>query len=71
MPDDPDEALTWLANHPARRDVRLAAAVMRDGTNGCAVRARDHDRDVDVAVGPDLVPGLVEALAATLRLTLR
>ncbi len=67
VPDDPDEALTWLANHPARREVRLAAAVMRDGTNGCAVRARDHDRDVDVAVGPDLVPGLVEGLAATLR----
>lgn len=67
VPGDPDEALTWLANHPARREVRLAAAVMRDGTNGCAVRARDHDRDVDVAVGPDLVPGLVEGLAATLR----
>jgi hypothetical protein len=67
VPDDPGEALTWLANHPARREVRLAAAVMRDGTNGCAVRARDHDRDVDVAVGPDLVPGLVEGLAATLR----
>jgi hypothetical protein len=67
LPADPDEAVTWLAQHPARREVRLAAAVMRDGTNGCAVRARDHDRDADVAVGPDLVPGLVEGLAATLR----
>ena len=66
MPGDPDEALEYLASHPARREVRLAAAVLRDGTGGCAVRARDHDRDGDVAVGPDLVPGLLEALAGTL-----
>jgi hypothetical protein len=66
LPDDPEEAVTWLAQHPARREVRLAVAILRDGTNGCAVRARDHDRASDVAVGPDLVPGLLEALAATL-----
>jgi hypothetical protein len=66
MPPDPDEAVTWLSQHPSRREVRLAVAILRDGTNGCAVRARDHDRAVDVAVGPDLVPGLLEALAATL-----
>ncbi len=66
LPADPDEALAFLAAHPARREVRLAAAVLRDGTGGCAVRARDHDRDADVAVGPDLVPGLLEALAGTL-----
>ena len=58
--------MEFLAAHPARREVRLAAAVLRDGANGCAVRARDHDRDVDVAVGPDLIPGLLEALAGTL-----
>ena len=66
LPDDPDEAVTWLAQHPARREVRLAAAILRDGTGGCAVRARDHDRYSDVAVGPDLVPGLLAALAGTL-----
>jgi hypothetical protein len=66
MPPEPDEAVRWLAQHPARREVRLAAAMLRDGSNGCAVRARDHDRASDVAVGPDLVPGLLEALAATL-----
>jgi hypothetical protein len=66
MPADPDEALEYLATHPTRREVRLAAAVLRDGTGGCAVRARDHDRDGDVAVGPDLVPGLLEGLAGTL-----
>jgi len=66
LPADPEEAVTWLAQHPERREVRLAAAVMRDGTGGCAVRARDHDRDSDVAVGPNLVPGLLEGLTATL-----
>jgi hypothetical protein len=66
LPADPDQAVEFLAAHPARREVRLAAAVLRDGTNGCAVRARDHDRDVDVAVGANLIPGLLEALAGTL-----
>jgi hypothetical protein len=67
MPEDPAEAVEFLAAHPSRREVRLAAAVLRDGTGACAVRARDHDRDSDVAVGPDLVPGLLEGLAGTLR----
>ena len=67
MPADPSEAVDWLAAHPARTEVRLAVAVVRDGTNGCAIRSREHDRDLDVAVGPDIVPGLIEALSATLR----
>jgi hypothetical protein len=66
LPDDTDAAARYLQNHPRRRDVRLAAAVLRDGTQGCAVRARDHDSADRVAVGPDLVPGLVTALVATL-----
>jgi hypothetical protein len=66
LPADEDEALQWLARHPARQDVRLAAAILRDGTCGCAVRSRDHDTDDHVAVGPDLVPGLLSALRATL-----
>jgi hypothetical protein len=66
IPEDDDEAITYLQNHPQRRDVRLAAAVLRDGTHGCAVRARDHDSDDRVAVGTDLVPSLVNALATTL-----
>ena len=65
VPEDEAEALAYLPDHPQRRDVRLAAAVLRDGTRGCAVRARDHDADDRVAVGPDLVPGLVSALRAT------
>jgi hypothetical protein len=66
MPADPGEALEWLATHPDRRELRLACAVLRDGTGACAVRSRDHDRDADVAVAPGLVPGLLEALADTL-----
>jgi hypothetical protein len=66
LPDDPELARAALLSHPLRRDVRLAAAVLRDGGQMCAVRARDHDSDDRVAVGPDLVPGLVEALAETL-----
>lgn len=65
LPADETAALDYLTNHPQRRDVRLAAAVLRDGTRGCAVRARDHDSDDRVAVGPDLVPALVSALATT------
>ena len=66
IPDDAAEAIDYLQQHPQRRDVRMAAAVLRDGTQGCAVRARDHDEDDRVAVGVDLVPGLVTALTATL-----
>lgn len=66
LPPDDVEAVAYLQSHPQRRDVRLAAAVLRDGTAGCAVRARDHDSDDRVAVGPDLIPALVTALAATL-----
>jgi hypothetical protein len=66
MPKDEDEALKWLQTHPDRRDVRLAAATLRSGEHACALRARDHDHDDQVAVGPDLAPGLVEAVAATL-----
>lgn len=67
LPVDEEAALEWLQTHPQRRDVRLAAGVLRDGTAASAVRARDHDSDDQVAVGPDLVPGLVAALAATLQ----
>lgn len=66
MPKDEEEALAWLQAHPERRDVRLAAATLRSGQHACALRARDHDADDQVAVGPDLAPGLVAAMAATL-----
>jgi hypothetical protein len=66
MPEDAESTERWLADHPGRRDLRLAAAVLRDGTSGSAIRARDHDTDAEVAIGVDLVPQLIESLSATL-----
>ncbi|MGN8246473.1 PPA1309 family protein [Cellulomonas soli] len=66
MPDDPDEALRYLMAHPERTDVRIAVGALRDGTAWCALRARTHDTDDQVGHGPDLVPGLVQAVRATL-----
>lgn len=66
MPGDEQEALAYLAAHPQREEVRVAVAVLRDGTSACVLRMRTHDSDDDVLRGPQLVPGLVVALAATL-----
>jgi hypothetical protein len=66
LPRDETAALAWLADHPQRQDVRLAVGVLRDGSRHCAVRLRMHDTDDSVLTGPGLVPGLADALAATL-----
>ena len=66
VPADPDAALDYLMQHPARADVRIVVGVLRDGQSVCALRQRQHDEPGAVAVGPDLVPGLVAALKATL-----
>lgn len=66
LPDDPQEALAALADHPQRKDVRLLVAVARSGEHVCLLRQRDHDEDDAVATGPDIAPGLVAALRATL-----
>jgi hypothetical protein len=66
LPEDPEQAVEHLAAHAQRRDVRLVVGVLRDGTAMCALRQRLHDDDTSVAVGPNLVPGLVHALLATL-----
>ncbi|MDQ0426405.1 MULTISPECIES: PPA1309 family protein [Cellulomonas] len=66
LPSDPDAALAALLAHPQRQDVRLAVGVLRGGPAWCAVRTRAHDADDAVGQGPDLVPGLVEAVRATL-----
>ncbi|WP_331716240.1 PPA1309 family protein [Occultella aeris] len=67
MPQDPDAGVDYLMNHPDRQDVRIAAGRLRTGESWCALRSRANDNDDAVAGGPDAVPGLVEALAATLR----
>ena len=68
-PADPDEALRWLGEHPRRREVRIAAGVLRDGARACVLRTRGTAEDPDETVisGPDLVPGLTRALASTLQ----
>lgn len=65
LPERPDEAVEALAAHPDRKDVRLVAAVLRDGQSICLLRQRDHDSDDAVATGTDIAPGLVAALLAT------
>lgn len=65
LPADGDAAMEALRRHPDRRDVRLLAAILRDGTSVCLLRQRAHDSDDAVATGPDLAPGLVSALKAT------
>jgi hypothetical protein len=65
LPTDPDAALQALLAHPQRQDVRIAVGVLRSGEGWCAVRTRAEDADQAVGQGPDVVPGLVEALRAT------
>jgi hypothetical protein len=67
LPENPEEATEALAAHPDRKDVRLLVAVLRDGESTCLLRQRDHDTDDKVASGPDIAPGLVQALSATLQ----
>lgn len=53
----------WVAAHPQRRDMRLIAGVLRDGSRWCVLRARDNAESL---TGPDLLPGLTDALSSTL-----
>ena len=62
---DAAERLTFLQEHPDREDIRMVVGVLRGGESWCALRSRSHD-DASVYQGERLVPGLVEALAATL-----
>jgi hypothetical protein len=66
LPADPAEALALLSAHPGREDVRIAAGVLRSGETWCALRMRKHDADAAVGGSADAVPGLLEALRATL-----
>jgi hypothetical protein len=67
-------------DHPQRREARLVAGVLRDGTSAVLLRLRSADGDNasdadtdadadraldDVLTGPDLAPNLVAALLAT------
>lgn len=66
LPDDSDETFVRMAaDHPMRRDVRMVSATLRTGENMNALRFRIHDNDDDVAIAPDLIPTLNDAVLAT------
>ncbi|MET8807584.1 PPA1309 family protein [Streptomyces sp. NPDC004546] len=67
VPENLSEAklAQWVADHPERQEVRMTVAVLRDGSRESALRLREKDSPTEVLTGPDLVPGLAAALAAT------
>ena len=67
MPQDLDDAAlaSWVAAHPERQEVRMTVAVLRDGARESALRLREKDSPTEVLTGPELVPGLADALSAT------
>jgi hypothetical protein len=57
------------AEHPLRREARLVAAVLRDGSAACVLRVREAgaDAEEEVVEHPELAPNLTRALLQTLR----
>jgi hypothetical protein len=54
--------------HPRRREARLVAGVLRDGSAACVLRVRgDQDVPDEIVEHPELAPNLVDALRDTLR----
>lgn len=66
VPDDPETAAAFAAEHPQHEDVRIAVGVLRSGETHCVLRMRAHDDDDSLLHGEDMVPGLVSALRETL-----
>jgi hypothetical protein len=66
VPEEPASAASYASDHPDRQEVRIVAAATRTGATYCALRMRAHDSEDAVLTGPDLVPGLVELVRATL-----
>ncbi|GAA3108265.1 hypothetical protein JOF29_001593 [Kribbella aluminosa] len=61
-----DAELARLAgSDPRRHEVRMVAAVLREGGHFGAVRLRAHDEASAVLTGVDLVPTLCEVLSLT------
>ena len=65
--DDAEDPAGAAAEHPERREVRMAVGVMRDGSREAVLRLRaTGDEEDERVTGGDLAPGLAEALLATL-----
>lgn len=67
VPTEPEQARDWAAHHPARDEVRITVAVLRDGRSATVIRLRSHDEDSQVLRGANLVPELTRELVATLQ----
>ncbi|TCO45526.1 hypothetical protein EV646_108148 [Kribbella antiqua] len=59
------ELTRMVGSDPRRHEVRMVAAVLREGDRFGAVRLRSHDEDSAVLTGTDLVPTLCEVLSLT------
>lgn len=66
IPDDPAGAARFAHEHPERQEVRIVAGATRAGSTYAALRMRAHDDDQSIVGARDLVPGLLQLLAATL-----
>lgn len=66
VPEDASEAERFAREHPERQEVRMVAGATRAGSTYCALRLRAHDDDQSVVAGVDLVPVLLQLVAATL-----
>lgn len=65
---DPDLARRIAARHPRRKEARIVAAVLRDGTGACVLRVRgDAGTPDDLIEHPELAPNLIDALRETFR----
>ncbi len=64
---DEDVLQRIAAEHPQRREARLVAAVLRDGTAACVLRIRATDGPDEIVEHPELAPNLTDALLTTLR----
>lgn len=65
IPANPDEAVAFVNGHPGRTDVRVVVGALRDGSRHGLARVRSTPDDLLGA--EDLVPGLADALLATLK----
>jgi hypothetical protein len=59
------ELARMAGSDPRRHEVRMVAAVLREGDRFGAVRLCAHDEDSAVLTGTDLVPTLCEVLSLT------
>ena len=64
---DDDRMRRIAMEHPRRREARLVAGVLRDGSAACVLRVRgDTESPDEIVEHPELAPNLVRALRETL-----